>query len=219
MEGRMFLLDKGHVVVRDNDGTTTSFHTTDEFYKYYSGKIDLSKEYYICYEPEADLFYYNNDPKSKDPLTNLFAQSSLVPEYEAVIADIKNMVKKLHDPYFGLDLNEARTYKLDAIKGETFRTLARQLPQWKQAKWREYIRLYEKKQNGESLTKLEQATYDYFPNKGETHKACYNKAIKGFEWILKCVAVNDKKETELLKAQSIEAIRNIKDVSYPTWPL
>lgn len=219
MEGKFFLLDKGHVVVRNSEGKTASFDTVAQFNKYYSGSIDLSGEYYICYEPEARLFYYNNDPKSAEPLTNLYDQTPEVPEYEAVIADLDNMVGKLHDPFFSLDLTEAKAYKLQAIKGETFRTIAAHLPQWKQAKWREFIRIHEKHLEGQPLTRLEQATYDNFPNNSESADFRYKKVVKAFEWIIECVAVNDKKESELRKAKSIDAIRKIKDASYPSWPL
>lgn len=219
MEGKFFLLDKGHVVVRNNEGKTVSFDTVAEFNTYYSGSIDLSGEYYICYEPEARLFYYNNDPKSPEALTNLYGQTPEVPEYEAVIADLDDMVEKLNDPYFGLNLAEAKVYKLDDIKGETFRTIATYLPQWKQAKWREFIRIHDKHLAGQSLTRLEQSTYDSFPNEVESADFRYKKAVKAFEWIIKCVAVNDKKEAELQKAKSIKAIRKIKDATYPSWPL
>jgi hypothetical protein len=219
MEGKLFLLDKGHVIARNGAGMTASFNTVDDFYKYYSGKIDLSGEYYIDYEPDNKLFYYNNDPKSLEALSNRYGENPFVKEYEAVIDDVEKMVDKLKDPYFGLGLKEAKEYKLDAIKGLTYRTITSRLPQWKQAKWNEYIRIYEKHERGETLTRLEQAVFDAFPGEGETHRSRYEDAVKAMEWILKCVAVNNKKEEELKKARGIKTIRGIEDPSYPAWPL
>jgi hypothetical protein len=219
MEGKLFLLDKGHVVVRNSSGVEVAFNTIDELNSYYSGNIDLSGEYYIDYEPQRKLFYYNNDPTSVEALENLYEESPFIQEYEDVIADVDNMREKINDPYFGMALKEARAYKLAQIKSMTYRTISEHMPQWKQLRWNDYIKIYEKQDRGETLSPLEQAIFDRFPDEGESHRSCYENVIRAMEWILDCVAENDKKEVELQNVKTIKQLRNIKDTEYPDWPL
>lgn len=215
----MFFLDKDVIFVRNSSGVEVGFNSPEEFYNYYSGTIDLSGEYYIDYEPDKRIFYYNDDPDNVEPLTNRYSDTPSVPEYEDVIADVENMREKLDDPYFGKTLDEAKVYKLADIKNKTFNFISVYMPQWRQLKWNEYIKIYEKQEMGETLTPLEQAVYNGFPDDDETYFSCYEDALTAMNWILQCVAVNNQKEAEYKAASSIEEMKRIGDAVYPAWPL
>ncbi|NIM11524.1 MAG: hypothetical protein GTO45_16510 [Candidatus Aminicenantes bacterium] len=217
MKGRIFLHDDGNVYVRNYPGQEVSFNSVDDFYKYYPGSIDLSGKYYINYEPDRYVFYYRDDPEDFSPLVNQY--EAPLPEYEAIIANVSEMIDKRNDPYFGMEVDEARAYKLNEIKRLTYSTITRHLPEWKQLKWNEYIRVYEKIMASHSLTPLEQDLYDGFPDEGETHESCYEKVLKAVSWIIRCAAANDAKEEELANTANLQDIRNIGTPDYPGFPL
>jgi hypothetical protein len=219
MEGKLFLVDKGNVVVRNSSGTTVSFDSFSDFYDFYSGNIDLSEEYYIDYEPQNKLFYYKNDPKNLAPLSNRYDTTPHIQAYEDVIADVEKMKKKMMDPYFRMSETEARAYKLETTNASTFQTIDIHLPQWKQAKWNNFIRIYEKKESGETLTSLEQTIYDTSLKDGQTHLSRYEGAIEAMKWLIKCTAVNNRQKAKLRKAKSVKEIKSIPEASYPEWPL
>lgn len=142
MKGRIFLLDDGHIYVRDSLGREVNFNSVDDFYNYYPGVIDLSDDYYIDYEPDKKVFYYSNDPKNYSALVNLFDEA--VKEYEAIITNTGVMKERQEDPYYGMNLEEALIEKRNQVKRTTYHTITLNMPEWKQMKWNEYIRLHEK---------------------------------------------------------------------------
>jgi len=217
MEGRMFLLDRGcHVAIRNLEGTMVSFESKEDFDRYYSGKLDLSDEYYVDYEPERKLLY-KSAKGSFEPLSNQW--NGELPEYEAVIEDVQNMRDKLDDPYFGMDLEEARQYKLQHLKRLTFSVITQFMPGWRQIKWKEYLSLYKKVDAGVPLSDLEQRSYDRFPDDTETHADCYKKCETGINWIMECLARHDNKEQTVKKARGIKAVKAVADPDYPQWEL
>jgi len=217
MEGRMFLLSSGHVYIRGNSGQEVSFNNLDEFSKYYSGTIDLSNEYYIDYEPEKRVFYYKNNSKDYSPLENRY--NDAIREYEEVIADVRNMLEKMKDPYFKMNIEEARTFRKNEIKAITFRTITHYMPEWKQIRWNQFMRLHERLKNDDKLTLLEQAIYNAFPDGNRCHDDCYEDCIKAARWILECIVQNDFREREVSRAASIAVIKSVPDPDYPGWVL
>lgn len=213
MEGRLLLLDRGtSLTVRDKDGIIVSFETLEDFHKYYPGTVDFSGDYYIDYEPDKKVFF-KSQKGNFEPLSNQW--SGEIPEYEAVIAGAAGMREKRDDPYFGMKLEAAKAYRLNAVKQLTYRTIIQQMPEWKQIRWNEYMRLHEKVDGGGILTPLEQSVYDAFPDAGETHEGCYGDCLTAARWILQCIARNDVKENEIKKARSVKAVKEIKDPGYP----
>ncbi len=218
MSGKLFFLDKGLIQIRNSNGVEVIFHTPEDLEKYYSGSIDLSNEHYIDYEPDRRIFFYNNDPDSIEPLSNIYEERPEVPEYEAVIADVKNMKERQEDLYFDLSLAEARDMRLAYLKGLTYKTIMKRMPEWRQVRWNEYARIYEKKQSGQELSPTEQLAYDGFPEKEQTHEFCYQKVCRGLQWLQKCVGVNNGREAEIDDIDEVDVIRNLGDPPYPKWP-
>lgn len=217
MNGRIFLLDNGHVYIRDANGREVTFETIEEFDKYYNGTIDLTGEHYIDYEPDKGVYYYRDDPGDFSPLVNRFDGPR--PDYEAIIDNVKQMMERQNDPYFGLSTEEAYEYKLQQIKQATYRTITRNMPEWKQIKWREYIRLYEKTRAGETLTSLESLDYEGFPGEDAAHELCYERAIRVMSWIQECVEADRVWEAELAAVSGIRGIKDSSGPAYPDFPL
>ncbi|MCP5047504.1 MAG: hypothetical protein GY940_10055 [bacterium] len=217
MEGRLFFVDKGtHMAIRNSDGITVSFESLEQFNRYYSGELELSGEYYIDYEPEKKLLY-KSAKGNFEPLSNEW--KGPVPGYEDVIDDVENIQAKLNDPYFGLNLEESRAFRLNELKRLTYAVITKHMPEWKQIKRNEYINLHQKVKNGDSLTGLEQEIYDHFPNGKETHESCYNNCLTAARWLMECKIKNDRKEKEIKKARGIKAVKAVKDPDYPEWEL
>jgi len=126
--GKLFLLDRGKIIiVRNEDGEQVSFHSLEEFNKFYPG-LDLSGKAYINYEPERkpiSTYIDDSDPEitSKD-----------IPEkkYEDVIAAVADLKAKQADPYFGMDLETAKILRVEEIKRETMAQTFIKWPMWKQ---------------------------------------------------------------------------------------
>lgn len=213
MEGRLLLLDRGtSLVVRDKDGIMIAFETLEDFHKYYPGTVDFSGKYYIDYEPDKKVFFKSNKGNF-EPLSNEW--DGEISEYESVIACVSGMKEKRDDPYFGMKLDAAKAYRLNAVKQLTYRTIIQQMPEWKQIRWNEYMRLFEKVDSGGTLTPVEQSIYDAFPDAGETHAGCYGDCLTASRWIHQCIALNDQKENEIGKARSLKALKEIKNPAYP----
>jgi hypothetical protein len=217
MKSKMFLFDDGRVYVRGESGQDIHIQTQEEFYNYYPGEIDLSHEYYIDYEPDKKVFYYHPDRKDFSPLENQWTDQ--IPEYDAIIDEVLEMRNCQEDPYFGLSLEEARTDKLKEIKRFTYNTITRHMPEWKQMKWNDYMRIYEKKKASEPLTPSEQKLYDSFPPKGKKHTTAYKNAQKAVAWIKQCVEANDQVEEELAHVEDIPGIKKIQEGVYPVFPV
>ena len=88
---KLFLIEKGHIVVVRDGAKEVGFSPFDEFYKYYPG-LDLTGKWYVDYEPERNLYI--------DSVLNING-FEVVPEYDAVIAAIDNLLEKKNDPFFG----------------------------------------------------------------------------------------------------------------------
>jgi len=217
MRGRIFLLDNNHIYVRDGQGNEVNFNSIDEFNNYYPGTIDLSDDYYIDYEPDKKLFYYRNDPEDFSALVTLFDEP--VEEYEAVITGAGIMKERQEDPYYGMNLEESRVQKFNQLKRMTYHTITRNMPEWKQMKWNEYIRLHEKKKARKKLTAYEQDVYERFRSEDETHNACYRKAQAVMTWIQECVEANDVTEKKLSEAKDIKSIKELEEPEYPIYPI
>lgn len=110
---RLFLVEKGHIVViSQGDDKTVSFGTIEEFNKYCSNyNIDLTEKYYIDYEPDRGLYLDSTDPS----ITTASAPNAL---YDAIIADIDAILSKKNDPYFGITLSQAIEYKVSQVNGQ-----------------------------------------------------------------------------------------------------
>jgi hypothetical protein len=217
MDGKLFMIDRGtHITVRDADGNEIVFGTLVEFDTYYSGSLDLSGEYYIDYEPERKVLF-RSAKDNFEPLTNQW--SGVIQEYENVIADIMNMKSKWEDPYFGFTLEQAVQYRLDALHRLTYRTITLNMPEWRQIRWNEYVKLYEKVAAGNTLNTLEQLNYDGFPEGNETHETCYSDCITAFQWIAACIAVHEQKKPEITQAGDIDALKAVTAPDYPLWEL
>ncbi|MCP5102552.1 MAG: hypothetical protein GY950_04195 [bacterium] len=217
MDGKLFLVDKGRLVtIQNSDGEEIVFDTFEDFNTYYSGTLDLSGEYYIDYEPERKLLY-RSAKDNFDPLTNEW--NGIIQEYEDVIADIANMKAKREDPYFGLTLEQAVEYRLTGLHQSTYRTITTYMPEWRQIRWNEFVKLYEKAAAGNTLTPLEQTNYDGFPEEGETHEGCYSNCTAAFQWIVQCIAQHEQKKPEIMQAGGIDALKAVPDPDYPAWEL
>lgn len=135
------------------------------------------------------------------------------------LANIWNATPEPIDPYAGLNLEQAREYKLREFKWHTYHTVTRHMPEWKQLRWKEYLYLYEKKQLPEKLFGFEELAFASFPAPGETTAACYRRVQQGLKWVLLCIRAHNNKETELFAAKDIAAIKKISLPDYPTFPL
>jgi hypothetical protein len=217
MKSKMFLLDDGRVYVRGESGQDIHIQSLEEFNNYFPGDIDLSKEYYIDYEPEKKVFYYRPDRKDFSPLENQWVDH--IPEYDAIINEIDQMRESQEDPYFGMSLDEARADKLKEIKRFTYNTITKHMPEWKQMKWNDYMRIYEKKEASEPLTPSEQALYNSFPPKGKKHATAYKNAQKAQAWIKQCIEINDQVEEELSHVEDIQGIKTLQEAIYPVFPV
>jgi len=215
MEGKLFMVDRGtYVTARDSNGVEIVFGTIEEFDTYYSGNLDLSGEYYIDYEPERKVLF-RSAKDNFQPLTNIW--DGVIRDYEDVIADIANMKAKREDPYFGLSRKQAVRYRLDALRRLTYHTITQNMPEWRQIRWNEFVKLHEKVTAGNALNALEQINYDSLPDGKETHAACYKKCIAAFQWIARCIERHERKKIEIVKTKSIDALRKLENPDYPAW--
>lgn len=126
--GKLFLLDRGKIIiVRNAKGEQVSFHSIEEFNKYYPA-LDLSGKAYINYEPERrPIATYIDD---SDP--EISAKDIPNAGYEDVIAAASDLKEQKADPYFGMSLAEAKARRIKEIKKETMCSTYLKWPMWKQ---------------------------------------------------------------------------------------
>jgi len=105
---KMLLVEKGMYVVVRKGIKEVSFSSFEELNKYYPS-LDLTGKWYIDYEPERELYIDSIEG------INTF---TIVPEYEAVIDDIDNILSKKDDIYFGKTLEEVKIIKKRYIKNK-----------------------------------------------------------------------------------------------------
>lgn len=217
MKGKIFVLSTGkHIFIRDADDVEVAFNSIEEFNTYYSGTIDLSSEYYIDYEPNRELLYKAAEGNFQ-PLENQW--EGIVREYEDILADVPGMAAKLEDPYFGKTVKEAKEYKIQYIKSLTYTTIITHMPEWRQIRWRDYMRLHEAVQDGKTLNALDQVIYDGFPTGDETNDIAYNNCAAAMGWLMQCIAANDHAEAQVPACSTVKKVRDLPDPSYPEWRL
>lgn len=217
MQTKVFLLERGQIFISDGQGNEINFSSIADFNRYYSGTIALSPEIYIDYEPLRRVFYYRADDSDYSPLVNGF--TGALPEYEAIIADAAGMKAKLEDPYYMLDLEPARSYRMQQLRIGTYSLVVSYMPEWKQFSWSEYVRLHEKKAVMGTLAGYEKILYESFPEGEETFEGCYEDAQSALTWILECRAANNAREQEIYAAGSIAAVKAVGEPEYPAFPL
>lgn len=217
MKGKVFLLSNGKdIFIRDADDVEVAFNSIEAFNTYYSGTIDLSPGYYIDYEPGRELLYQSAEGNFQ-PLENRW--EGVVREYEDIIADVPDMAGKLKDPYFGKTVEEAREYKIHYIKHLTRTVITTHMPEWRQIKWRDYMRIYETAREGKPLNALDRLVYDGFPTGDETDEIAYNKCETAMRWIMQCIVANDAAEKRVPGCSTVRDIKTLPDPVYPQWSL
>lgn len=217
MKVKIFVLSDGkNVYIRDANGVEISFNSIEDFNACYSGTVDLSNDYYIDYEPHRELLYKSAEGNFQ-PLENQW--EGTVQEYEDIIVDVPGMAAKLADPYFGKAAKEAKEYKIHHIKRLTHTTITTRMPEWKQIRWRDYMRIHEAVQDGKPLNALDRVVYDGFPTGDETNETAYNKCVAAMEWIVRCIAANDDAEAKVPACSTVRAVKKLPDPAYPEWSL
>jgi hypothetical protein len=126
--GKLFLLDRGKIViVRDAAGVQVSFATIEAFNLYYPG-LDLIGKTYINYEPErAPIPTYIDDSDPEISAADIPEQ-----KYEAVISAVADMTAKKADPYYGMDVDSAKALRIKEVRAEGMADIFLQWPIWKQ---------------------------------------------------------------------------------------
>ena len=117
---------------------------------------------------------------------------------------------------FDLRFDELKAYKIKLLKKQTYDYVVKYLPEWKQIKWMEYARIYEKLQAEETLTNREQLTYNAIVAAGPSAAEIYAIVLAMINWIQSCISINDAKEYIILNATTVDQISSI-DIScqYP----
>jgi len=118
-----------------------------------------------------------------------------------------------------ISLEEAKAKRIADIKAETYKIVTKYMPEWKQISYNKFLTLYERVQNNETLSGIDQAFYNNFPDKGETHQEFYNKCVSAIGWILTCIQNNDNSEGLVLASNNIDELVNVPDPVYPAWPI
>jgi len=114
-EVRMFLVEKGKfVILRDENGTEVGFASFEDFYKYCpiaEFSIDLTGKNYIDYEPDRGLYIDDSD-------SGISVANAPVAVYEAIINSIDTIQNRVNDPYYGVNLAEAKALKIQTLRAE-----------------------------------------------------------------------------------------------------
>lgn len=214
----MFLIEKGKfVVIRDNNDNEISFSTIEEFKKFYPeiGTF-IDSKWYVDYEPNRYCHFIIIDNNTE----NIFKTNPFVQEYEQAIVNLQVIIDRKNNPYYNKTLEEAKAIAITDLKSNTRSYINQHMPDWKQFRWNQFMQIYEKVKKNETLTDLETAVYNDFPDTetGETAKSCYDDCQTAFNWNLICIKENNKAEKLIQKTTTIEEIKTIIP-AYPVWPL
>lgn len=134
-EGKLFLIEKGHIVViRESVGQEVSFSTLEEFMKYIP-EIDVSRcsdYYYLDYEPEQKIHFYNLQTDKPDA----GLKKGSVPDkiFDNLIDNFSLIRQRKDDPFWGISLNKAKDLCLLQMQNKTLnsiRKLSSELNNWK----------------------------------------------------------------------------------------
>lgn len=115
IDARLFLLEKGDIItVRNENNIEISFSTYSHFlemFPFTTYPIDLTKKYYVDYEPGRN---YSVDDTAVDKKVS--AEDAAT--YDLIIADVKMVEENIKDPYFKLSLEAAKTLRKGTLKTE-----------------------------------------------------------------------------------------------------
>lgn len=208
MDNRMFLIEKGKIVVlRDEENREVSFGTMEEFIQYYPSGTFVTDKSYVDYEP-ARMIHIDGDE-------NMFETKPFVENYELAIQAIPTLLSRKADPFYGLsDLDIVKQIRIEQIKGETLETINAIMPDWRQATWKEFMRIHEKKISGSSLTELDQLTLTTFVEPGETEDSDYQACVAVFTWIQECIAACNHAARIVIEMTDPNQIINYK-INFP----
>ena len=121
---RMFLVEKGIFVVIRNGTKEVDFGSFEEFNKYYP-ELDLTGKNYVDYEPDRGLYIDNSDD-------SISIKDAPVEEYENVINSIDSLIENKNDPFFNLNVEQAKALKIIQIKSQETNSLFMTWPLFKQ---------------------------------------------------------------------------------------
>ena len=134
-EGKMFLIEKGHIVViRESAEMEVSFGALEEFMKYIP-EFDVSRcsdYYYLDYEPERKVHFYNLQTDKPDA----DLKKGPIPDkiFDDLIGNFSLIKQRKDDPFWGISLNEAKIFCLVQMQNKTLnsiRELSSKLDNWK----------------------------------------------------------------------------------------
>ena len=120
--GRMFLLDRDTVTLRNDAGESIFFKSVEEFNRFFPA-LDLSGKSYIDYEPDRGQFIDDSGSAGKSKIPDA--------KYEEVLASFEQLKEARNDPFHGAGLADAQAVKRSQIlrKAEHLSRIA--LPAWK----------------------------------------------------------------------------------------
>lgn len=134
-EGRMFLIEKGHIVViRKSLEMEVSFDTLEEFMKYIP-EFNVSRcsdYYYLDYEPERKVHFYNlqtdkpNADLKKGPIPDKI--------FDDLIDNFLLIKQRKNDPFWDMSFDEAKIFSLVQMQNkilDSIRKLSSELDNWK----------------------------------------------------------------------------------------
>lgn len=134
-EGRLFLIERGHIVVLRNEfGVELSFTTVSEFAQYIP-EFNVSRcndYYYLDYEPDNKVHFYNL--QIDEPDINL--KKGPIPDkiFDNFLDNFLLIKQRKDDPFWGISLNEAKIFGLVQMQNKTLdsiRKLSSELDNWK----------------------------------------------------------------------------------------
>lgn len=113
--GKMFLVERStFVVIRDETDQEVGFGSFEDFYKYCPiGEfgVDLTGKEYIDYEPDRAI------PLYLDGNTDL-SESIPNSSFEGLISNLDVIKSRVDDPFYGLNLTEAKALKKSQLRAE-----------------------------------------------------------------------------------------------------
>ena len=123
-EGKLFLIEKGHIVViRESAEDEISFASLDEFASYIPEK-DISRcydYYYLDYEPDNKVHFYN----LRTDLLDADLVKGGVPDktFDGLIDNFQLIKQRKLDPFWGKSLDDARDFGLQQVRNKTFNSI------------------------------------------------------------------------------------------------
>jgi len=121
--GKMVLVERStFVVIRDEADQEVGFSSFEDFYKYCPiGEfgVDLTGKEYIDYEPDRSMYL-----DGENDLSGSIPNAS----FEGLISNLDVIKSRVDDPFYGLNLTEAKALKKQQLQAEAYAVIVEKWP-------------------------------------------------------------------------------------------